>query len=115
MAAWRIVDSRAVYTPEGALAVDAQVCAAIEDMATRDGVEVAILSGAVMAGAGRRLQPRCPIPVVEGVAAALFQAEALVRLGAAKPRVGRFAAPQGREAVGVSDDLAVALRGAPGG
>ncbi len=115
MAAWRVVDSRAVYTPEGAQAVDAQICAAIEDMAVRDGAEVAIVSGAVMAGAARRLQPHCPIPVVEGVAAALFQAEALVRLGAAKPKLGRYAAPQGREAVAISPELAAALRGTQAG
>jgi allantoin racemase len=115
MAAWRVVDSRAVYTPEGARAVDAEVCAAIDDMAIRDGVEVAIISGAVMAGAGRRLQPQCSIPLVEGVAAALVQAEALVRLGAAKPRIGRYAAPQGRDAIEVSPALAAALRGAQGG
>lgn len=111
MAAWRVVESRAVYTPEGARAVDAEVCAAINDMAETDGVEVAIISGAVMAGAGPRLQPHCAIPVVEGVAAALVQAEALVRLGAAKPRLGRYAAPQGREAIEVSPELAAALRG----
>ena len=114
MAAWRVVDSRAVYTPEGARAVDEEVCAAIDDMAVRDGVEVAIISGAVMAGAGRRLQPQCSIPLVEGVAAALVQAEALVRLGAAKPRSGRYAAPQGREAIEISPALAAALRGTQG-
>jgi Asp/Glu/hydantoin racemase len=114
MAAWRVVDSRAVYTPEGARAVDEEVCAAIDDMAVRDGVEVAIISGAVMAGAGRRLQPHCSIPLVEGVAAALVQAEALVRLGAAKPRSGRYAAPQGREAIEISPALAAALRGTQG-
>jgi allantoin racemase len=115
MAGWRVVDSQAVYTPEGAQAVDARICEAVEDMATRDGVEVAIVSGAVMAGAARRLQPHCPIPVVEGVAAALFQAEALVRLGAAKPRMGRYAAPRGREAIEVSPELAAALRGTQAG
>ena len=76
---------------------------------------MAIVSGAVMAGAARRLQPHCPIPVVEGVAAALFQAEALVRLGAAKPKLGRYAAPQGREAVAISSELAAALRGTQAG
>ena len=115
LAAWRVVDSRAVYTPEGALAVDAQVADAINDMAERDGIEVAVISGAVMAGAGPRLQPRCVVPVVEGVAAAFRQAEALVRLGAAKARTGAFAAPAGRESTGIGDALAAALRGDGGG
>ena len=115
LAAWRVVDSRAVYTPEGALAVDAQVADAINDMAARDGIEVAVISGAVMAGAGPRLQPGCVVPVVEGVAAAFRQAEALVRLGAAKARTGAFAAPAGRESTGIGDALAAALRGQSGG
>jgi allantoin racemase len=111
MAAWRIVQSQAVYTPDGATEVDAQIVAAINDMAERDGVEVAILSGAVLAGAGRRLQARCVVPVIDGVAAALVQAEALVRLGAGKARSGSFARPSGREAVGVAPELAAALKG----
>jgi DNA (cytosine-5)-methyltransferase 1 len=41
-------------------------------------------------------------------------AEALVRLGAAKPRSGRYAAPQGREAIEISPALAAALRGTQG-
>jgi allantoin racemase len=64
-----------------------------------------------MAGAGRRLQPHCAIPVVDGVAAALVQAEALVRLGAGKARTGAFARPQGREAIDVAPELIAALRG----
>jgi allantoin racemase len=111
MAAWRVVQSKAVYTPSGATEVDAQIVEAINDMAERDGAEVAILSGAVMAGAGRRLQPHCAIPVVDGVAAALVQAEALVRLGAGKARTGAFARPQGREAIDVAPELIAALRG----
>lgn len=114
MAAWRIVESQAVYTPEGAKAVDAGICAAIEDMVAKEGIEVAVISGAVMAGAAPRLQPHVSVPIVEGVAAALCQAEALVRLGAAKPRSGRFAAPRGRDAIGVSDALIAALRGKAG-
>jgi Asp/Glu/hydantoin racemase len=76
---------------------------------------VAVISGAVMAGAGPRLQPHCVVPVVEGVAAAFRQAEALVRLGAAKPRAGAFAAPRGRDSVDLDPALAAALRGDAGG
>lgn len=108
---WRVVQSKAVYTPAGATEVDAQIVATINDMAERDGVEVAIVSGAVMAGAGRRLQPGCVIPVIDGVAAALVQAEALVRLGAGKARSGSFARPSGREAIDVAPELIAALKG----
>lgn len=111
MAGWRVVESKAVYTPDGAMEVDQKIAAAINDMAEQDGAEVAIVSGAVMAGAGKRLQPACSIPVIDGVAAALVQAEALVRLGAAKPRMGGFARPQGREAINIAPELIAALRG----
>ncbi|MBL8699116.1 MAG: hydantoin racemase [Alphaproteobacteria bacterium] len=114
VAGWRVVESKAVYTPSGATEVDRQICAAIDDLAERDGAEVAIVNGAVMAGAAARLAPNCIIPVLDGVTAGVLQAQALVRLGAAKPRRGGFARPTGREAIDVAPELIAALRGDDG-
>lgn len=110
VAGWRVVESTAVYTPSGATDVDTQICAAVNDLAERDGVEVAIVSGAVMAGAAARLKDRCAIPVLDGITAAVLQAEALVRLGAAKPRLGAFSKPASREAIDIAPELIEALR-----
>lgn len=111
VAGWRVVESKAVYTPSGATEVDEKICAAINDLAERDGAEVAIVSGAVMAGAAARLKSGCRIPVLDGVTAAVLQAEALVRLGAAKAQLGAFSRPPSREAIEIAPELIAALRG----
>jgi allantoin racemase len=51
----------------------------------REMVDCVVLIGAVMAGMPARVQPRLPVPVIEGVRCAVTLAEALVRLGLPKP------------------------------
>lgn len=78
----------------------------VELAAIEDGADVAILAGAPLAGLARSLAPRLPIPVVEPIAAAVLQAETLVRLSPAKARIGAFGRPPAKPATGLAPALA---------
>jgi len=78
----------------------------------RDAAEVVLLVGAVMAGLPRLLAERVPVPLVDGIAAGVLLAEALVRLRAREPRTGSLARPVGRQLNGVAPELAAKLGGA---
>ncbi len=69
------------------------ICTAAEAMVAKDGVDVIVLMGAVMAGVPALVQPRLPVPVLEGVSAAVGLTEALVRLRIPPARAGSYAAP----------------------
>jgi allantoin racemase len=84
---------------------------AARDLIERDGCEVIVLAGAVMAGVPLRLQPRVPVPLVEGVSCAVAQAEMLVRQNFPKSRAGSLAALPGRELIGVSPELQARFKG----
>ena len=73
--------------------------------------DVIVLIGAVMAAMRPRVQPHLPVPVVEGVAAAVALAEAMVKLRLPKPRVGGYAAPPPRDTSGLGEALAARLAG----
>lgn len=73
--------------------VVALLAAAIE----RDGLETVILGGAALAGLVPRIQARLPVPLIDGIAAAVVLAEGLVRLQHPKPTTGSFAGPPPRE------------------
>jgi len=92
--------------PEG---VQTMLLAAIEALAQR--ADVIVLAGAVLAGMDRILQPRAPVPLLDGIACAVKLAEALVAMNLPKATAGTFAAPRGREAIGLSEALATLLRG----
>lgn len=91
--------------PEGSLTVLASACA----LATDSGADVVILGGAGLAGLAARLTPRVSVPLIDGVVAAVTQAEALARLGVATARAGGFAAPAPVDSVGLSPELAARL------
>jgi allantoin racemase len=73
--------------------------------------DAVVLAGAALAGMDRVLQPRAPVPLLDGIACAVKLAEMLVALGLPKPSVGAYAAPVGREAIGLSPALATLLKG----
>jgi len=77
--------------------------------AVEEGADVIVLIGAVLADMPQRLQPRLPVPVVEGVSCAVVLAEALVRLGPPPARAGGYAAPEGRMTSGLDTVLAARL------
>ena len=76
-----------------------------------DGAEVVILGGAPLAGLAPRVADRVPVPLVDPVAAAVKQAEALVALAPRKPRAGSFARPAGKPSIELHPALAARIAG----
>lgn len=89
-------------------AVASEVAEAAARLA-REGADSVLLGGAALAGIGARIQDRVPVPLVDGIAAAVAFAEGLVRLGLPKPRTGSFAAPANRASTGLGAALAALL------
>ncbi|WP_237217639.1 aspartate/glutamate racemase family protein [Falsiroseomonas oryziterrae] len=90
-------------------AAHAPILAGIEELAAR--ADSVILAGAVLAGMDRALQPRAPVPLLDGIGCAVKLAEALVALKLPKPATGSFAAPVNRDTIGLAAPLAALLRG----
>jgi len=88
--------------------VAAKVAEAARGLAA-DGADSVLLGGAALAGIGARVQAEVPVPLIDGIAAAVTFAEGLVRLGLPKPRTGGFAAPGGRASTGLDTALAALL------
>ena len=68
--------------------------------------DTVILAGAPLAGLAARIRDRVPVPVIDQMAAAVKQAEALVTLGVRKPTVGTFRRPDAKPTIGLPDALA---------
>ncbi|AWN35198.1 aspartate/glutamate racemase family protein [Methylobacterium radiodurans] len=71
-----------------------------------DEADVIILGGAPLAGLAGRVADRVPVPIVDPVAAAVKQAEALVALSPRKATAGTFRRPAAKTATGLPDALA---------
>lgn len=69
------------------------------------GADVCILGGAPLAGVAERIADQVPVPLVDGVAAAVRQAEALAALRPRKAMAGTFRRPAPKPVIGVSDEL----------
>lgn len=97
--------------PDGSLALLARSCAAAVD----DGADVVILGGAGLAGLADRLRDQVPVPLVDGVIAAVGQALTLAGLPAGKAAQGSLARTPAVASVGLSPALARYLesRGKP--
>jgi Asp/Glu/hydantoin racemase len=65
-----------------------------------------ILAGAPLAGLAARVADRIPVPVIDGIAAAVKQAEALAALKPLKARAGTFRRPPPKPVTGVTSGLA---------
>lgn len=80
------------------------------DLANRavaeDESDVVILAGAPLSGLAAKVADRIPVPVVDQVAAAVKQAEAVVALRPRKATAGTFRRPGPKTTVGLSDALA---------
>jgi allantoin racemase len=68
-----------------------------------------ILAGAPLAGLAERIRDRIPVPVVDQMAAAIKQAEALVALGCRKAVVGTFRRPDAKPTIGLPESLAARI------
>lgn len=82
---------------------DARIVAAANALVIEDGADAVVICGAAMAGVSRRLGTAIQVPVVDGVACAVREAEALVRAGYRLP--ARIAGPSS-SATGISPELA---------
>jgi allantoin racemase len=67
--------------------------------------DVVILGGAPLSGLAQTIRERVPVPLVDGIQAAVKQAEALAALNARKATTGTFRRPPAKECTGVSDAL----------
>jgi len=101
IAGWRVLESTAAYARGAHAELDREIVAAADDLIRRDYAETIVLTGAVMAGVPRRLQPEVPVPLIDCIACGVRQAELLARLALPKPRTGSYAPPVDRELVDV--------------
>ncbi len=89
--------------------VQAEKAALLVEMCRRavaeDEADVVILGGAPLAGLAAEVAHLVPVPLVDGVAAAIGQAEMLARLGVRKATAGTFRKPAAKTVVGVSEAL----------
>jgi allantoin racemase len=108
IAGWRTVESVAAYRPGSDDELETLLVRQANELVERDFAETVILTGAVMAGVAARIQSRVAVPVLDGIAAGVPQAELLARARWPKPTRGSYAAPGKRELVNV--DAAVAKR-----
>ena len=80
------------------------------DLANRvvsdNGADVVILAGAPLAGLATKLRDRVPVPLVDGIQAAVTMAEGLVRLNPRKATVGTYRRPGAKDSTGLAKPLA---------
>ncbi|BCH26630.1 Asp/Glu/hydantoin racemase [Mesorhizobium sp. L-8-10] len=67
--------------------------------------DVIVLAGAPLAGLADKIADRVPVPVIDCVAAAVKQAEALAALSPRKATVGTFRRPQAKPTMGLPSAL----------
>lgn len=88
---------------------------AIVEIANRtvaeDGADVVILAGAPLAGLAGRIAWRVPVPLIDGVAAAVRQAETLVCLAPRKATAGSYRRPEPKPSRGLPPAVAGLLAG----
>ena len=107
-AGWETVEAPAAYRPGDKSAVDTLLTEAAGRLAGR-GADVVVLLGAVLAGAARRIQPGCAVPVLDGGRAGALMARAMADLAPPKPETGSYRRRPGSDLTGVDQALA-ALR-----
>jgi allantoin racemase len=78
-----------------------------------DGADVVVLAGAPLAGLAATVKNRIGVPVIEGVAAAVKQAELLVALDVRKAVAGTFRRPDPKSSIGLPASLEALLAGLP--
>ena len=101
------------FAPADAYADPQRVRAGVADACHRlaevEGAEAIVLAGAALAGMGDEMQPNVPVPLVDGMKAAVLLAEGLVRLALPKPRTGSLSHPGSRVTAGLSEALGALL------
>ena len=77
--------------------------------AAEDDADMVILGGAPLAGLARQVAGQVPVPLIDGVEAAVLQAETLVRLAPRKAIAGSFRRPAPKPVTGLPASLATLL------
>lgn len=112
MHAWSAPSLPQAFAPH-AQALEPEVLAQLQvhtqRMIDSHDLDVLVLSGAVLSGYRAALQAQLPVPVIDGIEAAAWQAVAMARIGSAKARTGSFSRAMGREVSGVSAGLAARM------
>ena len=104
------VPSAAAYLDAGTM--QARFGEAARRLAARPEIDTILFCGVATAGFARALQPEFTVPLIDGIAAAVAHATALVRLGL-RPR-SHAASPAARDpAIGLSSPLQRLLWGTP--
>ncbi len=70
------------------------------------GADVVILAGAPLAGLANKIRDRVPVPLVDGIQAAVVMAEGLVRMTPRKATAGTYRRPGPKDSKGLSTALA---------
>jgi len=79
--------------PEDRRGVVEDLSDAVATLVADTRADLVILGGARLSPYAAALRPRSPVPIIEPVACGVHMAEALVRLGLAQSRAGKFAPP----------------------
>jgi allantoin racemase len=111
LAAVRSIETAATDVYSSPEAVADKVVEAARRTVDDDGAEAVVLCGAAMAGMGRRLKDRIPVPVLDGMACGVPLCEMLVRLQTRAPQQGSLVSPTGRDTIGLDPALAALLKG----
>jgi allantoin racemase len=84
--------------------------AVLVDLALRtvkdDAADVDILAGAPLAGLANKIRDRVPVPLVDGIQAAVVMAEGLVRMKPRKATAGTYRRPGAKDSKGLAAALA---------
>ncbi len=78
-----------------------------------DEADVVVLAGAPLAGLAASVKSRIAVPVIEGIAAAVKQAELLVALDVRKAIAGTYRRPEPKSSSGLVPSLEALLAGSP--
>src|SRR4029077_12167663 len=73
---------------------------------THDQADVVILAGAPLAGLANKIRDKVPVPLVDGIQAAVVMAEGLIRINPRKATDGTFKRPAAKDSKGLSAALA---------
>jgi Asp/Glu/hydantoin racemase len=73
---------------------------------THDQADVVILAGAPLAGLANKIRDKVPVPLVDGIQAAVVMAEGLVRLKPRKATAGTYRRPGPKDSKGLGKALA---------
>jgi Asp/Glu/hydantoin racemase len=71
-----------------------------------DAADVVILAGAPLAGLANKIRDRVPVPLVDGIQAAVVMAEGLVRMRPRKAIAGTYRRPAAKDSNGLATALA---------